>query len=159
TYHGVFAPAAGIRQWVVPRRVEEEREGERCNHGTAGAAAAVPAMVAANGEDAAFRRRQLQRRLRERLRERLRVPHGGWEAALWSAALSVGVTADAGVRDRRFAVPALLGDAARACGDPRPGLGAQGARCAGAFRGSAGAGSRAARRWLVRSGGAFGDGG
>jgi hypothetical protein len=29
--------------------------------------------VAANGEDAAFRRRQLQRRLRERLR----VPHGG----------------------------------------------------------------------------------
>ena len=77
TYHGVLAPVAGLRSQVVPKRVEEEREGERCNHGTAGAAAAVPAMVATNGEDAAFRRRQLQRRLRERLRERLRVPHGG----------------------------------------------------------------------------------
>ena len=63
-----------------------------------------------------------------------------------SAALSVGVTADAGVRDRRVAVPALLGNTARACGDPRAGLGAQGARGAGAVRGSAGAGSRAARR-------------
>jgi hypothetical protein len=76
TYHGVLAKAAGLRS-QVPRRVEKEREGERCNHGTAGAAAAVPAMVAVNGEEAAFRRRQLQRRLRERLRERLRVPHGG----------------------------------------------------------------------------------
>jgi hypothetical protein len=34
-------------------------------------------MVATNGEDVAFRRRQLQRRLSERLSERLRVPHGG----------------------------------------------------------------------------------
>jgi hypothetical protein len=71
TYHGVLAPAAGLRSRVVPRQVEEEGEG--CNHGTAGAAAAVPAPVAANGEDAAFRRRQLQRRLRERLRG----PNGG----------------------------------------------------------------------------------
>jgi hypothetical protein len=63
----------------------------------------------------------------------------------------VGVTADAGVRDRRVAVPALLGNAAGACGDPRPGLGAQGARGDGAFRGSAGAGSRAARRRAMRS--------
>jgi 5,10-methenyltetrahydrofolate synthetase len=73
TYHGVLAPAAGMRSRVVPRRVEEEGDGEGCNHGTAGAAAAVPGPVAANGEDAAFRRRQLQRRLRERLR----VPQGG----------------------------------------------------------------------------------
>ena len=43
TYHGVLAPAAGLRSQVVPKRVEEEREGERCNHGTAGGAAAVPA--------------------------------------------------------------------------------------------------------------------
>ena len=71
TYHGVLAPAAGLRSQVVPKREVEEREGEGCNHGTDGAAAAVPAP--ANGEDAAFRRRQLQRRLRERLR----VPHGG----------------------------------------------------------------------------------
>ena len=43
TYHGVLAPAAGLRSQVVPKRVEEERKGERCNHGTAGGAAAVPA--------------------------------------------------------------------------------------------------------------------
>jgi hypothetical protein len=74
TYHGVLAPAAGLRSRVVPRRVEEEREGVGgCNHGAAGVSSAEPGPVAANGEDAAFRRRQLQRRLSERLR----VPHGG----------------------------------------------------------------------------------
>ena len=46
TYHGVLAPATGLRSQVVPKRVEKEREGERCNHGTAGGAAAVPAPVA-----------------------------------------------------------------------------------------------------------------
>ena len=77
TYHGVLAPAAGLRSQVVPKREVEEREGVGgCAHGAVGDASAgteVPAPVAANGGDAAFRRRQLQRRLRERLR----VPHGG----------------------------------------------------------------------------------
>jgi hypothetical protein len=35
-YHGVLAPAAGLRSQVVPKRVEEEGEGEGCNHGTDG---------------------------------------------------------------------------------------------------------------------------
>ncbi|MSR40136.1 MAG: hypothetical protein EXS02_15035 [Planctomycetes bacterium] len=74
TYHGVLAPAAGLRSQVVPKREVEEGAGEGgCAHGADGDASAVSAPVAANGEDAAFRRRQLQRRLRERLR----VPHGG----------------------------------------------------------------------------------
>ena len=76
TYHGVLAPAAGLRSRVVPKReVEEEREGAAgCEHSACGDAAggAAGAVPAANAEEAAFRRRQLQRRLRERLR----VPHG-----------------------------------------------------------------------------------
>ena len=74
TYHGVLAPAAGLRSQVVPKREVADGEGaDGCNHGTGDAAATVSAPLSANGEDAAFRRRQLQRRLRERLR----VPHGG----------------------------------------------------------------------------------
>ena len=73
TYHGVLAPAAGIafaggaqaRGRGAGRRTLQSRNGWRCG----GCACAV----ATNGEDVAFRRRQLQRRLRERLR----VPHGG----------------------------------------------------------------------------------
>lgn len=76
TYHGVLAPAVGLRSQVVPKCEVEERECvDGCNH--AAARYVAPAVedskaVAANAEDAAFRRRQLQRRLRERLR----VPHG-----------------------------------------------------------------------------------
>jgi hypothetical protein len=64
TYHGVLAPAAGLRSQVVPKPKRVEADGESvdgCSHGTGGAATAVPAPVAVNGEDAAFRRRKLQR--------------------------------------------------------------------------------------------------
>jgi hypothetical protein len=80
TYHGVLAPAAGLRSQVVPKREEERGGASGCAHaaGDASGAAGEPASAAgasgaANPEDAAFRRRRLQRRLRERLR----VPHGG----------------------------------------------------------------------------------
>jgi hypothetical protein len=83
TYHGVLAPAAGLRSRVVPKRDEERDGASGCAHaaggdasgasGTAGEPASATTSAAANPEDAALRRRQLQRRLRERLR----VPHGG----------------------------------------------------------------------------------
>lgn len=76
TYHEVLAPAAGLRSQVVPKCEVEEREGvDGFDHTAAGdvaAGAEVSEAVAAQGEDASFRRRQLQRRLRERQR----VPHG-----------------------------------------------------------------------------------
>ncbi len=69
TYHGVFAPAAGIRPWVVPQVVEGE--GDDCRHG-AGAAEAgesepEPAVAAAllarrNVPHAPGRRRRGRRR-------------------------------------------------------------------------------------------------
>lgn len=79
TYHGVLAPASGLRPKVVPRRVAAEGEADGCRHGAAGGAGGpepVEAAVAVAVEtvaDAAFRRRQAERRVRERLR----VPHGG----------------------------------------------------------------------------------
>lgn len=36
TYHGVLAPASGLRPKVVPRQLEEEGEAGGCRHGTAG---------------------------------------------------------------------------------------------------------------------------
>jgi hypothetical protein len=80
TYHGVLAPAAGLRSRVVPKRERERDDASGCAHaasgnasGTAGEPVSASATAAANPKDAAFRRRQLQRRLRERLC----VPHGG----------------------------------------------------------------------------------
>ena len=79
TYHGVLAPASGLRSRVVPRRVEGEGEAGGCQHGAGGgvagqdAAAAAAAKAVENVDEAAFRRQQAERRVRARLR----VPHGG----------------------------------------------------------------------------------
>jgi hypothetical protein len=82
TYHGVLAPASGLRPQVVPRRVEEEGEAGGCRHGATGeadGAASVEGVVAAgcdgveNVAVAALLRQQAERRVRARLR----VPHGG----------------------------------------------------------------------------------
>ena len=88
TYHGVLAPASGLRSLVVPRREDGEEEAEAdvgCRHGSGGGVAGDAAVAVAaagagadaeaneNAEVAAFQRRQVERRLRERLR----VPHGG----------------------------------------------------------------------------------
>ena len=79
TYHGVLAPASGLRSRVVPRRVEEAGEVGCCQHGVgrgpAGqdAAAAAAAKAVEHVDEAAFRRQQAERRVRARLR----VPHGG----------------------------------------------------------------------------------
>jgi hypothetical protein len=81
TYHGVLAPASGLRPQVVPRRVEEEGEAGGCRHGATGeadGAASVEGVVAAGGDGvenvavAALLRQQAERRVRARLR----VPHG-----------------------------------------------------------------------------------
>ena len=79
TYHGVLAPASGLRPRVVPRRGEEEGEAGGCRHGAGGVgegenAAAVAVAEAVERVDAAGLRRQQAER---RLRARLRVPHGG----------------------------------------------------------------------------------
>lgn len=78
TYHGVLAPASGLRSRVVPRRVEEEGGAGGCRHGAGGGVegeTAVAAVAKAVEKIAAgaFRRQQAERRLRARLR----VPHGG----------------------------------------------------------------------------------
>jgi hypothetical protein len=79
TYHGVLAPASGLRSRVVPRRVEEEGEAGGCRHGAVGGPAGQDAAAAAVAEAveqvaaAAFQRQQAERRVRARLR----VPHGG----------------------------------------------------------------------------------
>ncbi|MFN9706814.1 MAG: hypothetical protein ACK595_18610, partial [Planctomycetota bacterium] len=81
TYHGVLAPASGLRPTVVPRQTaagEEDAAGAAadCRHGAGGGGvgqvvgadnAATPAMPAA----AAVRRQQAERRARARLR----APH------------------------------------------------------------------------------------
>jgi hypothetical protein len=78
TYHGVLAPASGLRSRVVPRR-EEEGEAGGCQHGAgdgpAGQEATAVAVAKAveNVDAAAFQRQQAERRVRARLR----VPHGG----------------------------------------------------------------------------------
>jgi len=79
TYHGVLAPASGLRSRVVPRRVEEAGEAGGCQHGARGGGE-VPessevalAEAVENVAAAAFRRQQAERRVRARLR----VPHGG----------------------------------------------------------------------------------
>ena len=79
TYHGVLAPASGLRPKVVPRQREEEGEAGGCRH-VAGGEGEVPesAEVAVgnaieNVAVAALRRQQAERRVRERLR----VPHSG----------------------------------------------------------------------------------
>ena len=81
TYHGVLAPASGLRPQVVPRRVEEEGEAGGCQHGATGGAAGAESAegVAAAGDDgvenvavAALLRQQAERRVRARLRVPLR---------------------------------------------------------------------------------------
>ena len=79
TYHGVLAPASGLRSRVVPRRAEQEGEAGGCRHGAGGggegehAAAVAVAGAVEQVEAAGLRRQQAERRLRARLR----VPHGG----------------------------------------------------------------------------------
>jgi hypothetical protein len=79
TYHGVLAPASGLRPKVVPRRPVAEGEAGGCRHGTAGgvegSASSETAVAEAveNVAAAAFQRQQAERRVRERLR----IPHGG----------------------------------------------------------------------------------
>jgi hypothetical protein len=56
TYHGVLAPASGLRSRVVPRRVEAEGEAGGCRHGAGRSPAGQDAAEAAVGkavEDAA----------------------------------------------------------------------------------------------------------
>ncbi|MFN9845775.1 MAG: hypothetical protein ACK533_11965 [Planctomycetota bacterium] len=96
TYHGVLAPASGLRPKVVPRQTaagEEDAAGAAadCRHGAGGGGvgqvvgadnAATPAMPAA----AAVRRQHAERRARARLR----VPHRGsrrrshWQRLPWA---------------------------------------------------------------------------
>ncbi len=79
TYHGVLAPASGLRPKVVPRPLEEESEAGGCRHGATGGVdgAELAEGVATDGVEnvaaAAFLRQQAERRVRARLR----VPHGG----------------------------------------------------------------------------------
>jgi hypothetical protein len=76
TYHGVLAPASGLRSRVVPRREGDAGDVGGCRRGDDGGAAAVASAnldeaVVAAGVD-------LRRRLAERQRrQRLRFPHGG----------------------------------------------------------------------------------
>jgi hypothetical protein len=169
TYHGVLAPASGLRPQVVPRRVEEEGEAGGCRHGATGeadGAASVEGVVAAGGDGvenvavAALLRQQAERRVRARLR----VPHGagrrrgGRRRCSWAELLqralprpsSSGLLRRPGrqrtrrraahVRDRGAGVPEVLGSAPGAGGDPRPGVDRAGAAGDGAVVGSAGAG-------------------
>ena len=82
TYHGVLAPASGLRPQVVPRQLVEEVDAGGCRHGAGGGgdgAASVEGVMAAGGDGvenvavAALLRQQAERRVRARLR----VPHGG----------------------------------------------------------------------------------
>jgi hypothetical protein len=82
TYHGVLAPASGLRPKVVPRQLVEEGEAGGCRHGGAGGEAGTESaegVVAAGGDGvenvavAALLTQQAERRVRARLR----VPHGG----------------------------------------------------------------------------------
>jgi hypothetical protein len=79
TYHGVLAPASGLRPKVVPRRLEEEGEAGGCRYGATGgvegsaSSETAVAEAVASVATAAFQRQQAERRVRERLR----IPHGG----------------------------------------------------------------------------------
>ena len=79
TYHGVLAPASGLRPKVVPRQREEEGEAGVCPHGAGGEGEVPESVEVAVGKAvenvavAALRRQQAERRVRARLR----VPHGG----------------------------------------------------------------------------------
>lgn len=72
TYHGVLAPASGLRSRVVPRREGDAGDVGGCRHGDDGGAAAsadLDGAVVAAGVD-------LRRRLAEwQRRQRLRAPH------------------------------------------------------------------------------------
>ena len=59
TYHGVFAPAAGIRPWVVPQVAAEDGGG--CGHTGAAAAENVEADAGVEAVDEAGRRMQARR--------------------------------------------------------------------------------------------------
>jgi hypothetical protein len=53
TYHGVLAPASGLRPKVVPRQLVEEGEAGGCRHGGAGGEAGTESaegVVAAGGD-------------------------------------------------------------------------------------------------------------
>ncbi|MFN9974386.1 MAG: hypothetical protein ACK58T_31290, partial [Phycisphaerae bacterium] len=80
TYHGVLAPASGLRPTVVPRQTaagEEEAAGAAagCRHGAGGGGARQVAVAhnAATPATAAVCRQQAERRARARLR----VPYRG----------------------------------------------------------------------------------
>ena len=79
TYHGVLAPASGLRPKVVPRQLVEEGEAGGCRHGAGGEGEVLESAEVAVGKAvenvavAALRRQQAERRVRARLR----VPHGG----------------------------------------------------------------------------------
>jgi Putative transposase len=77
TYHGVLAPASGLRSRVVPGRGEEEGEAGGCRHGAGSGGEGEHAVAVAEAVErvdaAGLRRQQAERRLRARLR----VPHGG----------------------------------------------------------------------------------
>ncbi len=79
TYHGVLAPASGLRPKVVPRQLVEEGEAGGCRHGAGGGVEVPESAEVAVGKAvenvaiAALLRQQAERRVRERLR----VPHGG----------------------------------------------------------------------------------
>ncbi|MBL8724320.1 MAG: transposase [Planctomycetes bacterium] len=74
TYHGVLAPASGLRSRVVPLREGDAGDVGGCRHGDDGGAVAsaeCDEAVVAAGVD-------LRRRLAERQRrQRQRIPHGG----------------------------------------------------------------------------------
>ena len=166
TYHGVLAPASGLRPKVVPRRLEEEGEAGGCRYGATGgvegSASSETAVAEAveNVAAAAFQRQQAERRVRERLR----IPHGGgnrrggrrrysWAELLQRALpsqFSSGLLRRPGrqrtrrraahVRDRGVGLPEVLRGPAGAGGDPRPGIDRAGAIGDGAAVGCAGAG-------------------
>ena len=70
TYHGVLAPAAGLRSRVVPRRAASSGEEDGCGHvgaAVAGETGGGSEIVGLEGLDGAA--------VRELLRRRARVPH------------------------------------------------------------------------------------
>ena len=79
TYHGVLAPASGLRPQVVPRQLVEEGDAGGCRHGAGGGGEVPESSEVAVGKAvenvavAALLRQQAERRVRARLR----VPHSG----------------------------------------------------------------------------------
>jgi Putative transposase len=113
-YHGVLAPASGLRSRVVPRHVEKEGEAGGCQHRASGggevpeSAEVAVAEAVENVAAAAFQRQQAERRVRARLR----VPSGGGRR--------LGVTGRRACCSARFDVEShVLGSPLSAGRDPR----------------------------------------